>query len=136
LRSSNLNPIAPPLPPGPEVEDLLDALNREQGLRKAAEARLSKTSEEVEELSAALFEQANEMVAEERRARARLEERVEVLEKREKDKKRRLDRLESAVETIRRARAVLDSDGLGIVVRAEKSEAVVSADVDPEELRS
>jgi len=123
-------------PPAPEVGDLLEALNREQGLRKAAEARLSKTSEEVEELSAALFEQANEMVAEERKARARLEERVEVLERRERDKKRRLDRLEGAVETIRRARALLDGDGPGVAGREEKqSEVIVGGHIDAEDSR-
>jgi hypothetical protein len=61
----------------------------------------------VEELSASLFEQANEMVATERRARARLEERVGELERREGDKKRRLERLERAVGRIERVRAVL-----------------------------
>ncbi|TDZ34593.1 hypothetical protein C8035_v010303 [Colletotrichum spinosum] len=89
------------------TEDLLEALNREQNLRVAAEARLSTTSQEVEELSVSLFEQANEMVATERRARARLEERVEVLEKRDQDKKRRLERLEGAVGRIERVRSLL-----------------------------
>jgi hypothetical protein len=92
------------------TEDLLEALNREQTLRVAAEGRLSATSREVEELSAALFEQANEMVAEERRARAMLEEKVVVLEKRDADKKRRLDRLELAVTRIQKVRALLDKD--------------------------
>lgn len=54
-----------------------------------------------------LFEQANEMVATERRARARLEERVAVLERREVDKRRRLEKLESAVGRIERVRGVL-----------------------------
>ena len=72
--------------------DLLSALSREQALRAEAEGRLSETSREVEELSASLFEQANEMVATERRARARLEQRVGELERREADKRRRLER--------------------------------------------
>jgi chromosome segregation ATPase len=89
-----------------EVE-LLEALTREQTLRHAAEGRLSATSREVEELSAALFEQANEMVADERRARAALAERVEVLEKRDADKNKRLERLEVAMVRIQNARAAL-----------------------------
>jgi len=90
------------------VEDLTAALAREQTLRKDAEARLRRTSAEVEELSAALFEQANEMVATERRARAKLEERVGVLEAREDSKKRRLEILEEAVGRMQKVRNVLD----------------------------
>lgn len=86
----------------------MEALSREQGLRRAAEGRLSATSKEVEELSAALFEQANEMVADERRARAKLEQRVGELEKRDEDKKRRLDRLEVAMDRIERVRNLLE----------------------------
>ncbi|KAM0279963.1 hypothetical protein ACHAQH_004292 [Verticillium albo-atrum] len=92
--------------------DLLSALHHEQHLRRAAESRLSTTSQEVEELSVSLFEQANEMVATERRARARLEERVETLEQREADKKRRLDRLEGAVGRIERVRSLLGEERL------------------------
>ncbi|KAM3511098.1 hypothetical protein MY11210_005272 [Beauveria gryllotalpidicola] len=89
------------------TEDLLEALTREQGLRQEAEGRLSATSKEMEELSVALFEQANEMVADERRARAKLEERVGELEKRDVEKKRRLDRLESAINRIERVKSLL-----------------------------
>ncbi|PFH59066.1 hypothetical protein XA68_12831 [Ophiocordyceps unilateralis] len=89
------------------TEDLLEALTREQMLRREAEGRLSATSKEVEELSASLFEQANGMVADERRVRARLEERVDVLEKRDLEKRRRLERLEVAMGRIEKARDLL-----------------------------
>lgn len=98
---------ATPLSPSPSTDDLLEALTREQALRLEAEGRLSETSREVEELSVSLFEQANEMVATERRARAKLEERVETLERRDVDKRRRLERLESAMERIERVRGLL-----------------------------
>ncbi|OAA72473.1 GDPGTP exchange factor Sec2p [Cordyceps fumosorosea ARSEF 2679] len=98
---------ATPSTPTHMNEDLLEALNREQGLRREAEGRLSATSREMEELSAALFEQANEMVADERRARAKLEERVGELERRDAEKKKRLDRLESAMARIERVRNLL-----------------------------
>lgn len=62
---------------------------------------------EIEELSVQLFSQANEMVASERRARAKLEERVEMLEKKDKDKMARLERLEKAVSRIDRVKAIL-----------------------------
>lgn len=93
--------------------DLLSALHREQSLRVAAENRLTASSREVEELSASLFEQANEMVATERRARAKLAERVELLERRDAEKRRRLEKLEGAVGRIERVRALLGEERLG-----------------------
>lgn len=104
--------------PAPSSDDLLEALTREQQLRLAAEGKLNDSSKEIEDLSVTLFEQANEMVATERRARARLEERVGELERRENEKKRRLERLEQAMGRIERARALLNSGGDGSV--AEK----------------
>ncbi|POS81301.1 hypothetical protein DHEL01_v200314 [Diaporthe helianthi] len=104
--------------PAPSSDDLLEALTREQQLRLAAEGKLNDSSKEIEDLSVTLFEQANEMVATERRARARLEERVGELERRENEKKRRLERLEQAMGRIERARALLNSGGEGGV--AEK----------------
>lgn len=93
--------------PTPSTESLLEALSREQALRQEAEGKLSETSREVEELSVTLFEQANEMVAAERRARAQLEERVATLEKRDGDKRKRLERLEGAMKRIERVRGLL-----------------------------
>ncbi|KAF7562109.1 hypothetical protein G7046_g2037 [Stylonectria norvegica] len=109
-------------PPSPTAEDLLEALTREQGLRKEAEGQLNATSKEVEELSAALFEQANEMVADERRARAKLEERVGELEKRDVDKRRRLERLEGAMARIERVRNLLAESESSEDGEAEKSD--------------
>lgn len=97
--------------PPPSTDDLLEALTREQQLRLAAEGKLNDTSNEVEELSVTLFEQANEMVAHERKMRARLEERVGELEKREEEKKRRLERLEASMGRIERARGLLAERG-------------------------
>lgn len=93
--------------------ELLSALTREQALRAEAEGRLRETSREVEELSASLFEQANEMVAAERRARARLEERITLLERREADRVRRLERLERAVGRVERVRGLLRAGAEG-----------------------
>jgi hypothetical protein len=99
------HPFPPPTPPS--TTDLVAALNREQSLREGAERKLSEASGELEELSAQLFMQANEMVAAERKARARLEERVEVLERRDGEKRKRLERLEGAVQRIERVRGLL-----------------------------
>lgn len=71
---------------------------------------------EIEELSVTLFSQANEMVAEERRARAKLEERIEMLEKKDKDKMARLDRLEKAISRIDRVKALLNNEETANVV--------------------
>jgi hypothetical protein len=86
---------------------LVAALSREQTLRQQAEGKLDEASGELEELSAALFSQANEMVATERKARAKLEERVAVLESRDVEKRKRLERLESAMGRIERVRGLL-----------------------------
>ena len=94
-------------PSTPSTNDLVEALTREQNLRQAAEGKLDEASGELEELSAQLFMQANEMVATERKARAKLEERVEVLERRDNEKRKRLERLESAVQRIERVRGLL-----------------------------
>jgi len=99
---------------------LQSALTKEQALRREAEGRLNDTSREVEELSVSLFEQANEMVATERRARAKLEERVEMLERRDVEKRRRLERLEGAMDRIERVRAVL-AEGTGEKGRGNRS---------------
>ena len=70
---------------------------------------MSQTNDELEELSAQLFTEANEMVATERKARAKLEERVAVLERRDKEKRTRLEVLESRLGRIERVREMLKS---------------------------
>ncbi|KAE8353119.1 hypothetical protein BDV28DRAFT_113680 [Aspergillus coremiiformis] len=87
--------------------ELQSALDREQNLRRAAESQLSQATSELEELTAQLFSQANEMVAQERKARARLEERVAVLERRDVEKRTRLERLEKAMERVERIRTLV-----------------------------
>ncbi|KAF9892507.1 hypothetical protein FE257_001616 [Aspergillus nanangensis] len=100
-------PSPPSSAPHEETAELQNALNREQDLRRAAESQLSQANTELEDLTAQLFSQANEMVAQERKARARLEERVAVLERRDVEKRSRLDRLEKAMERVERVRALV-----------------------------
>ena len=92
---------------------LLDALAQEQALRQAAETAAAQTNSEIEELTGQLFQQANEMVATERKVRARLEERVEVLERRDGEKARRLGVLERRVLRVERVRNLLEKDREG-----------------------
>ncbi|KAJ5121581.1 GDPGTP exchange factor Sec2p [Penicillium bovifimosum] len=95
-------------PASSDHHELQDALMREQDLRKAAESQLSQASSELEELTVQLFSQANEMVAEERKARAKLEERVAVLERRDLEKRKRLEKLENAMARVERLRALVN----------------------------
>ena len=76
-------------------------------MRKAAENQLTQANTELEELTAQLFIQANEMVAQERKERAKLEERVAVLERRDVEKRKRLDRLEKAMQRVERLRSLV-----------------------------
>jgi hypothetical protein len=68
---------------------------------------LQQVTAELEDLSASLFQEANMMVAEERRARSKLEEKVAALEKRDIEKRERLHVLERAVDRISRVRVIL-----------------------------
>jgi len=110
---SLLGRAASPSPTPPDgitrrESDLEAALAKEQQLRQKAEGQASKLSSEVEDLSVTLFQQANEMVSTERKARAKLEERVEILERRDGEKRKRLERLEGAVRRIERVRGLLE----------------------------
>lgn len=78
---------------------------------------------EIEELSVQLFSQANEMVASERRARAKLEERVALLEKKDKDKMARLERLEKAVSRLDRVKAILATPMVSSVQKTSDKES-------------
>jgi hypothetical protein len=93
--------------PSPKESDLQAALAKEQQMRQQAEGKVNQLSVEMEDLSATLFQQANEMVATERKARAKLEERVDILEKRDAEKRKRLERLEGALKRIDRVKQLL-----------------------------
>ncbi|KAF9736688.1 hypothetical protein PMIN06_002721 [Paraphaeosphaeria minitans] len=111
LRRGSPNPPIPPTtshsPSRSADSELLEQLEQERALRAKAEEKARMVDSEIEELSVQLFSQANEMVAQERKARAKLEARVEVLEKKDKDKMARLERLEKAVSRIDRVKAML-----------------------------
>ncbi|KAK3703435.1 hypothetical protein LTR37_014425 [Vermiconidia calcicola] len=115
-------------------KDLEEKLIKEQITRIAAEKKVKEVNAEIEDLSATLFQQANEMVATERKENAalrdkirvleqheeelkdpealqkenvKLKEKIETLQQREVDRKRRIERLESANKRIERVRAML-----------------------------
>lgn len=115
-------------------KELEEKFIKEQTTRIAAEKKIKEANAEIEDLTATLFQQANEMVATERKENAALREKLEVLEQensvpkdsetllkeneklkvkiknmeqRETDRKRRLERLEAASKRIERVRAML-----------------------------
>jgi chromosome segregation ATPase len=104
----------PPTSQSPPDTELIEQLERERALRAKAEEKARNVDSEIEELSVQLFSQANEMVAAERKARAKLEARVEQLEKKDKEKMARLERLEKAVARIDRVKAILGAPGSAI----------------------
>jgi galactokinase len=108
------------------------SLVKEQKARAEAEQKTRQINVEVEELSTTLFEQANEMVATERRQNAalkaqiqelekaggkvaevvgkenaRLKERLQIMEQRDLERQKRLERLEAAQKRIDRVKMML-----------------------------
>ncbi|KAL7275028.1 hypothetical protein RUND412_002045 [Rhizina undulata] len=110
LSAATIRRTAPPSPP-PPAETFNLELERERSLRLRAEERLKDVTAELEDLTSSLFQNANEMVAEERKARHKLEERVAFLEKRDVEKRERLGLLERAVDRMNRVREVLAANG-------------------------
>ena len=109
LSPNNSTSAPPPITSPTSIDvELLNELERERSLRAKAEARVQTVDSEIEELSVQLFSQANEMVATERRERAKLEERIQLLEKKDKDKMARLERLENAISRLDRVKAMLN----------------------------
>jgi hypothetical protein len=99
--------MAPASPPSPTVSELRIALAAETSRRIAAEKKYKDLETELEDLSATLFEQANEMVATERKEKAKLEARLKVLEERDALGQKRLEMVEAALVRIERVKKLL-----------------------------
>jgi len=95
-------------PPSPAISELQAALAAETSRRIAAEKKFKDLEAELEDLSATLFEQANEMVATERKEKAKLEARLKVLEERDAVGQKRLEMVENALTRIERVKKLLD----------------------------
>ncbi|THZ68798.1 hypothetical protein D6C85_07227 [Aureobasidium pullulans] len=108
--TSKPSPMAPS-PSSAALTDLQQALAKETKARVAAEKKYHELEQELEDLSATLFEQANEMVAKERKEKAKLEERIKVLEERDALSRKRLEMVEGALGRIERVRKLLGSEG-------------------------
>ncbi|TIA51579.1 hypothetical protein D6C83_04591, partial [Aureobasidium pullulans] len=108
--ASKSSPMAPS-PSSAALTDLQQALAKETKARVAAEKKYHELEQELEDLSATLFEQANEMVAKERKEKARLEERIKVLEERDVLSRKRLEMVEGALGRIERVRKLLGQEG-------------------------
>jgi len=94
---------------------LEDQLQMERSAREQAEEKVVSMSTELEELSQSLFEEANAMVKAEREKCARLEARLQLMESREEDKRKRLTELEKAIARITRVRSVLENKNVANV---------------------
>ncbi|THY26111.1 hypothetical protein D6D00_05761 [Aureobasidium pullulans] len=108
--TSKSSPMAP-APSSAVLTDLQQALAKETKARVAAEKKYHELEQELEDLSATLFEQANEMVAKERKEKAKLEERIKVLEERDALSRKRLEMVEGALGRIERVRKLLGQEG-------------------------
>lgn len=109
-RFSFLSPkkALPTLPPAKgDYAELEAALAREIHLREEAEKKAAVVEGEIEELSATLFEQANEMVSTERKEKAALLDRLAMLEQRDKERNKRLDRIVDAMKRLDRVKSLL-----------------------------
>ena len=132
MRKPSLAPTPPPSGPSAREQELEATLVKEQTARIEAERKTKEMNAELEELSTTLFQQANDMVAAERRENAALKEKIkaletsngqpneatkrenerlksklQIMEQRELDRKRRLDKLEAAQKRIDRVRTML-----------------------------
>ncbi|KAI4726675.1 hypothetical protein E4T49_05565 [Aureobasidium sp. EXF-10728] len=107
---SKTSPMAPAAttPASPAISELQAALTAETSRRIAAEKKFKDLETELEDLSATLFEQANEMVATERKEKAKLEQRLKVLEERDRLGQKRLEMVEAALTRIERVKKLLD----------------------------
>jgi exonuclease VII large subunit len=86
-----------------------EQLQLERSAREQAEEKVASMTMELEELTQSLFEEANTMVRTEREKCARLEARLQIMESREEDKRRRLTELEKAIGRITKVRSLLEN---------------------------
>jgi septal ring factor EnvC (AmiA/AmiB activator) len=100
--------------PNPHLP-LEEQLQQERGAREMAEEKVATMTTELEELTQSLFEEANAMVRTEREKCARLESRLQIMESREEDKRRRLTELEKAIGRITRVRNLLENKNSNVV---------------------
>ncbi|TKA63325.1 hypothetical protein B0A55_09490 [Friedmanniomyces simplex] len=139
MHSRKASPVSNGVPQTPSAreKELESELVKERTQRIAAEKKVKTLEAEVEELSATLFQEANEMVSSARQETAalqgklqvmeqqsaersadggletlhkentRLRERLKILEQRDGDRRRRLEKLEAASKRIERARTLL-----------------------------
>ncbi|KAL8735913.1 MAG: hypothetical protein Q9166_000475 [cf. Caloplaca sp. 2 TL-2023] len=92
----------------PLPTDLHVALEQERALRLAAEAQLSNTHTEIEELSTQLFSEANELVAAERRSLHDLQNRYDRLQEEAKEMEKRVEEREKEEGRLRSRLGVLE----------------------------
>ncbi|KAK9373299.1 uncharacterized protein V1513DRAFT_465847 [Lipomyces chichibuensis] len=112
--TTSLTSLAMSSSPSTSTEQIIShlqlSIQKEKQLREVAEQKFKQVSQEIEDLSQSLFEQANEMVAAERRERAKAEEKMRDVKAREGKLLERLSTLEDAFSRIVRLRKELDDE--------------------------
>lgn len=93
-------------------EELNYKLHTEQQLRTDCEARESALSNQIEDLSANLFEEANRKVKQERERCAFFEQKLKRVDTKELEKDQRWHNIETAISAIHKARSTLNSPQL------------------------
>lgn len=101
-----------------DEDDISEKLKREMKMRLDLEAKYKRLQDESEVLSQSLFEEANQMVAAERKLNHVATVKLQLLQDREADRKQRLEELEAAVGRIQRVRSILND---GVVSNTAKS---------------
>lgn len=81
-----------------ELSRMKQQVQEEKRQRREAEAKVLRVNAELEELSQTLFEEANTMVASERKLRARAEEKLKIYQQRDEERNKRMLELEAAVD--------------------------------------
>lgn len=94
-----------------DEDDLTAKLRRETKMRMDLETKYKSLQDESEVLSQSLFEEANKMVSAEKKLSHAANVKLQLMQDREAERKRRLEELETALGRIQRVRSVL-SDGL------------------------
>ncbi|KAK9244010.1 hypothetical protein V1506DRAFT_477341 [Lipomyces tetrasporus] len=126
--TTSLSSLATASPPTASNEQIISnlqlSIQTEKRLREVAELKFKQVTQEVEDLSQSLFEQANEMVAAERRERAKAEEKIRDAKAREEKLLERLSTLEDAFSRIMRLRKELTDETAAQAVDGQKSAAV------------
>lgn len=109
-RSNSMSPSKQISTRNDDEDDLPAKLKRETRMRMDLETKYKSLQDESETLSQSLFEEANKMVSTEKKLTHAATIKLQAMQDREMERKRRLEELENAVGRIQRVRGVLNDN--------------------------